>query len=398
MLVWAAQRETPLLACASHTFPLDITPALDTVAVFRFLSSLTLLSPCPPAPAEKEEEATAASPHITLLSCSVPGAVHPPAALLPCVFATTALFHVAVLAVPTGGAEAPPGDGGVLRWIALGVARSLHPASYHVQHCRVEDPQSSLHHHHHYADATASTMARTHTTSDLATRLALFWEGERVAAQAAAAAMDRYGAQEVLAEGSKDTTLQRLLETSRQRSKKDDDEATSVATAAVTRYLARWWWPFVAAEDATSPKLQLMGYFSHAAPSPANATTLRGVVVPHAFAIASAHRAALDGLAAVYEAALQQRLLSRDHCNSVENGASPPLLDILVVRQRTTHALVAIEMDSDMLGGVKVFQVATVSDASPGPHDTAAFHSLDAHAVFQNRSTLWCSDILQTVC
>lgn len=366
VVVWAAQREAPLYSCPSHTLSLDSIPAIDTVSLFRFLSSLILLSPCPP-PSHTEQAVTA--PPIALLSSAVPYKDERVDTLLPCAFASAPLFSVAVLAGPaTGSEKTEPAfrTEGLLRWIAIGLARALAPS-----------PSS-------------------HATSDLPRRLHHLWKEAAAATQATAAAMDRYGVHEVLADGSDTAGLRKLISAFQEG---EDSENVSPVAAAVRAYLVQWWLPFLATNDAQAPRLQLVGFFVVAGPSPTRPAPSRGEVTQHVFAVHPASETALRCMAAACDSALRHNQLSTKKNTSATPDKQPArLLDVVVARQASSHALLAIDTGGGSCDGARVFQVATVFDVPLLPATTIAVHRVDASNLQQHYSTLWCKALLHSIC
>ncbi|KPI86484.1 hypothetical protein ABL78_4468 [Leptomonas seymouri] len=352
IVVWAADRERPLYACASHTPPSapstqleDSTPPVNVVALYRFFSSLALLSAAPPG-----ENAEPTAVHASLTSSTVPGVRlgggSADGASLPCAFAATPLCCVAVLAATaTAAAGVPPAASqDFLKWVAVGVLESLQPAAW-------QGGPTALHVSGAPPPYRSFFYLPPHTHPDLAARLAHVWKQERAKAQVAAAAMETYGAREVLAETHSASLLKTFVDAAQRRG--EDDDVAPVATAVQT-YLTRWWLPFARAPLGSSLPPQLVGYFSVVSAPPPAAERL----TPAPFTAT----VALPPLTCLPQYAAAIQLLSSS-CHEHQRGGllmEDEGITAVVVRLHSTAALVALDTGIVLAEGVRVFQVSHV--------------------------------------
>ncbi|KPA74622.1 hypothetical protein ABB37_08971 [Leptomonas pyrrhocoris] len=354
ILVWAAEREAPLYACPSHTLSSSsstssdtLTPSINAVALYRLFASLALLSAASP-----EEDGAPRLSHVSLISSTVLGGRESGGKTgrphLPCVFAATPLCCVAVLAAAAEEGNSPTASSDLLKWVAVGVLASLQPAASRVNTATLHAGTPPLRHR-----GLPHTPLGTHP--DLSAQLAHFWEQEKAKASAAAAAMEAYGAREVLADAHSSFSLKSFLEVSRTTS--EGSEVAPVA-AAVQLYLTRWWVPFVLSAPGSPFQLHLAGYFA-VNNGPATAEKVRVALSHPAVALpplacSPQYAAAIQLLASFCQAHQQRGLLTQ------EDGSTA----VVVLRLNATTALTALDTGAASGGDVRVFQVAVVCDSA----------------------------------
>lgn len=420
VIIWAAGREAPLLVCPSHNFALpdDALLSVNAVALYRFFTSLALLST---ATSETDDAGTHAR-HVMLTSSTVtyrgskPTAAEKKVALpLPCVFGTTPLFHVAVLAAAAAGdaLERPSyAAADLLRWVAGGVIASLEPAYWHMSG-NVAPPSSSSalqQQQEQHLCSSLHGMPPPLTNPNLAEQLSHYWAAEKTATAMATAAAEEYGAREVLAENNADAASLRALLAVSHADETAEKRPILVETALQT-YLTRWWAPFAASDRQGTFHVQLAGYFS--LPSTASKPHHNGTegssglqLAPQLFAC---HPAAAEALSLIASFCQKQQQETRPI--SEVNGAGRPAAVLAVhVRLSGKDALVAVDTSVLPSEERRVFQVALISDhqrssvadsAAEKREKSAEFNTpkvlyVDASALFgRGHSTLWCDELLR---
>jgi hypothetical protein len=416
ILVWAAGRETPLYACPSHPaaeLQLHTTPAIHAVALYRYFTSLALLT-SGTAGAGRVTEGSETG--VILTSSVVPsgcreGRDTTTAApqLHPCVFGTTALFHVAVIAAATLAETRPMTmTAEWLRWIAQGLLASLEPAAWQaspdVIHASPSSSPPPLRH-----ARRRLAMPPPTSAADLAAQLTRFWEAAEALTAATSAAMEGYGVSEVLAEGDHGAlSLWALLEAFSAASSMQSGSAVAPVAIAIKAYLDRWWLPFVAPVAHNGTSLQLAGYFSirECASAVGGGKTSEDFPQHPPSAIP-----ALLSLSGATEALTLLARFCQHHHN--QPHALPDMNDgdrsfLFAMQLSTTTALVAVDTGVVTAAAQRVFQVAVVRNGSglhrihraekPGCFTPVVVRRVDAGDVFRKgEASLWNEAVLSSV-
>ncbi|AYU76425.1 hypothetical protein, unknown function [Leishmania donovani] len=262
VIVWVEGRERPVYACtaplpssgSSASLPSAASagaaavPAVNVVTLRRFFGALVLLSSPPPAARAR------AGGHCAALSCaaSFTRETAPvlcatlPLGLVGAFGASPPYYYVAVLAP---GTAAVVGNQ-LLAWLASSVLAALHPDSW----ATAALPTGQ-------ACGTA-LLSLAADAPDLCSQLALYGAAEVGRARAGAAAMEDYGAREVLADSAGQSTLAAVLQ-------EFEPCRDSPVAVAISTLLRRCWVPFTVspATTAASLHISLAGYFTLPFPS-----------------------------------------------------------------------------------------------------------------------------------
>ncbi|TPP54905.1 hypothetical protein CGC20_22865 [Leishmania donovani] len=257
VIVWVEGRERPVYACtaplpssgSSASLPSAASagaaavPAVNVVTLRRFFGALVLLSSPPPAARAR------AGGHCAALSCaaSFTRETAPvlcatlPLGLVGAFGASPPYYYVAVLAP---GTAAVVGNQ-LLAWLASSVLAALHPDSW----ATAALPTGQ-------ACGTA-LLSLAADAPDLCSQLALYGAAEVGRARAGAAAMEDYGAREVLADSAGQSTLAAVLQ-------EFEPCRDSPVAVAISTLLRRCWVPFTVspATTAASLHISLAGYFT----------------------------------------------------------------------------------------------------------------------------------------
>ncbi|KAG5511358.1 hypothetical protein GH5_07608 [Leishmania sp. Ghana 2012 LV757] len=255
VIVWVEGREMPVYACtaplpfsgpstpssSAASAGLAAVPAVNVVALRRFFAAVALLSSSPPA-AEARTDG-----HREALSCATSSAVEAtvlraslPQGLVSAFGASPLYYSVAVLASNTAAAV----DNELVAWLVSSALAALRPDSW----ATIASPDGQAH--------GAVLLWPPADAPDLCSQLGQYGAAEVGRAHADAAAMENYGAREVLADSAAQSSLAAVLEGF------ESCHGSPVAVA-ISTLLRRCWVPFTVPPPATaaSVHMSLAGYF-----------------------------------------------------------------------------------------------------------------------------------------
>ncbi|KAI5690081.1 hypothetical protein MNV84_00934 [Leishmania braziliensis] len=273
VIVWVEGKETPVYAC---TAPLPSTrlpapsssaasaglaavPAVNVVTLRRFFAALVLLSSPPPTAEARRGGhrvvlpcASSFTGEATTLLCATL-----PLGLVSAFGASPPYYYVAVLAPGTAAVV----DDELLAWLAASVLAALHPDTWAAAVSAIGQG---------YGVALLSPPA---DAPDLCSQLGQYGAAEVGRAHADAAAVEDYGAREVLADSAAQSSLVEVL-------RGFESCCDSPVAVAISTLLRRCWAPFAIspATAAASLHISLAGYFALSPPSCPGAS---GEEVPH---------------------------------------------------------------------------------------------------------------------
>ncbi|KAG5486511.1 hypothetical protein LSCM4_07447 [Leishmania orientalis] len=255
VIVWVEGREMPVYACtaplpfsgpstsssSAASAGLAAVPAVNVVALRRFFAAVALVSSSPPT-AEARTDG-----HQEALPCATPSAVEAtvlraslPQGLVSAFGASPLYYSVAVLASSTAAAV----DTELVAWLASSALAALHPDSW----ATTAPPDGQAH--------GAVLLWPPDDAPDLYSQLGEYGAAEVGRAHADAAAMENYGAREVLSDSAAQSSLAAVLEGF------ESCHGSPVAVA-ISTLLRRCWVPFTVPPPASaaSVHMSLAGYF-----------------------------------------------------------------------------------------------------------------------------------------